>query len=179
MATGGTMGLAKEIINGAHVLYKISLKIIYLHILLINSSIFCSTFLLFLSFSGFKHVQNLASTNQCPKVISREHSIYLKTRKTCQDKTGVINDPLGQTHNLASSEHYFRLKFVLFCEKWERSYERTTCAKTIINTGRDCGSAEWINIFQVVCSTSLFSLLPTRIFQEGNCYLHWLITNEA
>ena len=29
-------------------------------------------------------------------------------------KTGVINDPLGQTHILASSEHCFRLKFVLF-----------------------------------------------------------------
>ena len=28
-------------------------------------------------------------------------------------KTGVINDPLGQTHSLASSEHCFRLKFVL------------------------------------------------------------------
>ena len=33
-------------------------------------------------------------------------------------KTGIINDPLGQTHNYASSEHYF----LLFCfsrfEKW-------------------------------------------------------------
>ena len=29
-------------------------------------------------------------------------------------KTGNINDPLGQTHSLASSEHCFRLKFVLF-----------------------------------------------------------------
>ena len=26
----------------------------------------------------------------------------------------VINDPLGQTHSLACSEHCFRLKFVLF-----------------------------------------------------------------
>ena len=32
-----------------------------------------------------------------------------------KNKTGVINDPLGQTHSLASSEHCFHLKFVLFC----------------------------------------------------------------
>ena len=60
----------------------------------------------------------------------------------------VINDPLGQTHSLASSEHCFRFKFVLF---WKvgmdrRTDERTTCAKTMIPTGRDCGLAEWIKI---------------------------------
>ena len=35
---------------------------------------------------------------------------------SCQNnfyKTGVINDPLGQIHSLASSEHCFR--FILFC----------------------------------------------------------------
>ena len=30
-------------------------------------------------------------------------------------KTVVINDPLCQTHSLASSEHCFRLKFVVSC----------------------------------------------------------------
>ena len=44
------------------------------------------------------------------------------------NKTCVINDPLGQTHSLASSDHYF----LLFCfarfEKWERTYGRITCA---------------------------------------------------
>ena len=37
----------------------------------------------------------------------------------------AINDPLGQTHSPASSDHYSRLKFVLFCdnmEKWGRTY---------------------------------------------------------
>ena len=62
-------------------------------------------------------------------------------------KTSVINDPLGQTHSHASSEHCF----LLFCfsrfEKWGRTYGRTTCAKTIILTGRDFGLAEWINTF--------------------------------
>ena len=32
-----------------------------------------------------------------------------------KNKTSVINDPLGQSHSLASSEHCFRVKFVLFC----------------------------------------------------------------
>ena len=52
------------------------------------------------------------------------------------NKTGVINDPLGQTHSHASSEHCF----LLFCfsrfEKWGRTDGRTTCAKTMIPTGR-------------------------------------------
>ena len=52
------------------------------------------------------------------------------------NKTGVINDPLDQTHSLANSEHCFRWN--LFCfENWgrtdgrtyERTYERKTCAK--------------------------------------------------
>ena len=51
--------------------------------------------------------------------------------------TGVINDPLGQTHSHASSEHCL----LLFC--FARRME--TCAKTIIPTGRDCELAEWIN----------------------------------
>ena len=38
-----------------------------------------------------------------------------KGEKNIIHTTGVINDPLGQTHNPASSDHYFRLKFVLFC----------------------------------------------------------------
>ena len=44
--------------------------------------------------------------------------------------TGVINDPLGKTHSLASSEHCFRLTNVFCFEKWGRmdvrTYERTT-----------------------------------------------------
>ena len=31
------------------------------------------------------------------------------------NKTGVVNDPLSQTHSFAGSEHCFHLKFVLFC----------------------------------------------------------------
>ena len=47
--------------------------------------------------------------------------------------------------------------FCLFClldfKKWGRTdgrtYERTTCAKTMIPTGCDCGPAEWINYIQM------------------------------
>ena len=59
-------------------------------------------------------------------------------------KTGVINDPLGQTHSHASSEHCFLLFCLARFEKWGRTYGRTTCAETIIPTGRDFGLAEWI-----------------------------------
>ena len=38
-------------------------------------------------------------------------SIFQNFQKQTVDKTGVINDPLGQTHSLASSEHCF----LLFC----------------------------------------------------------------
>ena len=39
--------------------------------------------------------------------------------KDNKDKTGVIYDPLGQTHSLTSSEHYFHATFVLFCDIWK------------------------------------------------------------
>ena len=51
----------------------------------------------------------------------------------------VINDPLGQTHSHAGSEHCF----LLFC--CGSTDGRTTCAKTMIPSGRDFGLAEWIN----------------------------------
>ena len=64
----------------------------------------------------------------------------------------VINDPLGQTHSFVSSDRYSCLN-VLFCEilnsGWQRTDGRTdvqtTRAKIVITTGRDCGSASWIN----------------------------------
>ena len=65
--------------------------------------------------------------------------------KVNENKTDVINDPLGQTHILASSEHWFRLKFVLFLKvgTYGRTNERHV-PKTMITTGmtvgRPCGS---------------------------------------
>ena len=31
----------------------------------------------------------------------------------------VINDPLGQTHGPDSTNHYFQLKIVYYCEIWK------------------------------------------------------------
>ena len=58
-------------------------------------------------------------------------------QNTIKNKTGVINDPLGQTHSHASSEHCFLLSCFSRFEKWGWTYGRTTCAKTMIPTGRD------------------------------------------
>ena len=54
----------------------------------------------------------------------------------------VINDPLGQTHIQASSDHYSRFNFDLFCDVLKTWDGR---AKIVITTGRgDCVSASWI-----------------------------------
>ena len=42
-----------------------------------------------------------------------------------KNKTGVINDPLGQTHSHASSGHCFLLFSFSRFEKWGRTYVRT------------------------------------------------------
>ena len=43
-----------------------------------------------------------------------------------EHKTGIINDPLGQTHSLVSREHFFSLCFVMLdFEKWRRTNIRT------------------------------------------------------
>ena len=57
----------------------------------------------------------------------------------------VINDPLCQVHSSVSGDLYFHLKIVLFFydfEKWGRPDMRM---KTVITTGSDYWSAEWIN----------------------------------
>ena len=68
-----------------------------------------------------------------------------------------IDDPLGQPHSPASNDHYSHLKVVLFCEILKdgngRTDEQPPRAKIVIITGRDCGSASWINI--VVCGKSM------------------------
>ena len=56
---------------------------------------------------------------------------------------GVNNDPLGQTYKITSSEHRFRLKFVLFRKVGTDvcTDGRTTCVKIMITTRRDYRSA--------------------------------------
>ena len=62
----------------------------------------------------------------------------------------MINDPLGQTHSLASSDHYFHLKFVLFCDTLKSRDERTDMCENVCNhvkpsvtVGRLSGSVNW------------------------------------
>ena len=57
-------------------------------------------------------------------------------------KTGVIHDPLGQSHSKARNEtFFFKLKFVLFCLIFESREWRTdgTCVKIMITSDRDLG----------------------------------------
>ena len=71
-------------------------------------------------------------------------------------KTGVIH--------WASSKHCF----LLFCfsrfEKWGRTDRRTTCAKTMILTGRDFGLAEWIKCKNYIIFRLLETFLMLRNF---------------
>ena len=59
---------------------------------------------------------------------------------------------------LTSSEQFsFEICFVLLdFEKCVRTYIRTTRVKTVITTGRDYGSAEWINPCKMVFPGSSF-----------------------
>ena len=67
--------------------------------------------------------------------------------KANKHKTGVINDPLSQTHGLASSEHCFRLKFVLFCQilknvdgRTDGQHMRKQLSLPAVPVGRPSGS---------------------------------------
>ena len=95
--------------------------------------------------------------------------------ETMKYKTGVINDPLGQTHSLSSSKHVFTWNLFYF-EKWgctdvRPTYERTTCAKTVITSGHDCGSAEWINYFKQIIGTRNYQSSGPDPFQEHTANL--------
>ena len=91
----------------------------------------------------------LLSTYLCI-ILATQYPLKTSQRKikiTVIQDMCAINDPLGQSHSPASSDHYSRLKVALFCEIWKvgRTYGQTTCAEIVITTGRDCGSASWIN----------------------------------
>ena len=66
----------------------------------------------------------------------------IKLNNCRKNKTGVINDPFGQTHNLAS----IVLALYCFARFWKVGTDVRTdnLFKTMIPTGRDCGVAEWI-----------------------------------
>ena len=83
--------------------------------------------------------------------------------KTEKDKTDVINDPLGQTHSHASSEHCFLLFNFSRFEKWGRT-DMCDNNNPKIPTGRDFGLAEWINYFDFPFMTGE-ALQDTKIYE--------------
>ena len=79
-------------------LWTCDIRLLYLYTLFINASI------LNLPSMDKSQKMTLNQLVQLPAILG-QHNAH---------KTGVINDPLGQAHSLANSEHCFHLKFVLF-----------------------------------------------------------------
>ena len=81
-----------------------------------------------------------------------------------QDKTGVINDPLGQPTVPAGSDCRLILKF------WDG---RTLCVKIVITTGRsELWSASWIKkgaLVKLHCSNDL-RFFSCDTFRQGQKY---------
>ena len=82
-----------------------------------RNSIFLSIFKLLASWKCFESF----TSSYNPFLIAFRWRAMLWKRKIIANKTGVFNDPLGQTHSIDRSEHFFRLDFVLFCKKWGRT----------------------------------------------------------
>ena len=80
---------------------------------------------------------------------------FLFAIRPTKDKTGVINDPLGQTHSHASSEHCFLL---FWFSRFVRTDVRTTCAKTMsVTLGWPSGSISSEFCYTLFCSLYIFS----------------------
>ena len=95
------------------------------------------------------------------------------TWKWKKNKTGVINDPLGQIHNPGCSDHCFNIEicFALLCfEKYGRTDEM---CETMITTGHDCWSAEWIKNYVLIkgllktCFVNIQENYATSVFLPG------------
>ena len=98
-------------------------------------SIFCKILIILSSFSRkylFLHYLLKASSN------------YLEKSKL--NKTDVINDPFGQIHSHASSEHCFLLFCVSRFEKVGTDERTDNMCENNDPYGRDFGLAEWISI---------------------------------
>ena len=94
-------------------------------------------------------MNNLSCYPKVQRLLGFFFQFSISKKNRLQEDMSAINDPLGQTHSPASSDHYSHLKVVLFCEILKspdgRTDGRTPRAKIVITTGRDCGSASWIN----------------------------------
>ena len=67
------------------------------------------------------------------------------TREYSDNKTSVINDPLGQTHYIQPVAITILTKNCFVLRDFEK-WNGRSCVKIVITTCRDCGLAEWINL---------------------------------
>ena len=96
-------------------------------------------------------------------IFRRQFVVYFQEKK----EAGVINDPLGQTHSFANSEHCFRLKFVLF---WKVGTDGLHVQKQWSLPAREFGSASWIKKMFCVIDSTENGETAERI---GSRYLLW------
>ena len=81
------------------------------------------------------------SFTKSKKKQSKNHKWGIHRKFSClpgkKEKQHVaVNDPLGQTHSPTGSNHYSHLKFVLFCEIFEKSRRTYRCTdNTCENSG--------------------------------------------
>ena len=104
-----------------------------------------------LYFEYFDHLWCRSKINVLMKNWSSGTSKRWLPRKKKENKTGVINDPFGQTHSHISSDHYSRSTFVLFCEILKSGDERTdgqTCGK-IVTVGVWVGLVDQKSLWKV------------------------------
>ena len=88
---------------------------------------------------------HLSSRLMLVSSISQFRRAYINQDRLDNHITGVFNDPLGQTHSYASSDHYFISEFYCFAESgtdgWTHDlYENSDHYRPW------CGSTKWINI---------------------------------
>ena len=74
--------------------------------------------------------------------------------------------PDPQSHQYRANIVFFRFVSLDLKSGDRRTYGRTTCAKTMIPTGRDCGLAEWINYWGYEINSSI---LLTKIHYLFMC----------
>ena len=113
--------------------------------------------------------------------------IFFQKKKSSKEKVGLLHKiRWGEDENknyktwVSAMIHSARptdppvpitiLAWTLFClwdfQKWGRTYGRTTFAKTMITTGRDFGSAEWIDF--CCCSWRVSSQKHKTEYNKNN-----------
>ena len=99
--------------------------------------------------------------------------LFLPTKLRENYTVWAINDPLGQTHSPASSDHYSHLIVVLFCEilksgDWQTDGQAPR-AKKVITTGRPRRSKD--TVFAESNQTTKFYVSAKQDRPSWKCFL--------